>query len=106
MAPWSDDEEYQITWFGINADEVDQELHDTVMAKIAEYSRGAPVRAKVVFLQRTLHDTLDSVGVFRVGDTLYFAALTNSFMVVMDLHYVKNSIISRYLDLDRIIHLG
>ena len=98
MERWNDDNNYNISWYGINANQVPRHLYDNVMAKIAEYTRGPPVRAKVVMIDRIVQDRYDSLGIVRVNGTLYLVALTNMFMIKVDLHYVKNDIVSMFLD--------
>ena len=98
MERWHEERRYNISWYGINATQVTQQLYDEVMDKIREYTRGPPVRAKVVIVQRSVSDTYDSIGILRVRTSLYLVGITNSFLIMVDLHYVKNEIVSMFLD--------
>ena len=98
MERWNEENNYNISWFGINANQVPIELYHDVMVKIVEFTRGPPVRAKVVIIDRIMQDTYDSLGIFRVNGTLYLVGLTNHFMILTDLHYAKNNIVSMFLD--------
>ena len=98
MERWQVDRHYNISWFGINATQVTPQLYEAVMHKIVEYTRGPPVRAKVVVIERSVSDTYDSVGILRVRGSLYLVGITNAFMVMVDLHYVKNELVSMFID--------
>ena len=104
MARWRDDIDYEVLFYGGDYSHIsDGTLHD-INQTIIRYARGAPVRAKVLFLGHVLgRDDEDANAIFHVGNTYYFVAVTSTYMVVMDLHYVRNSMICRYWD--SIIHL-
>ena len=78
MERWNVDSNYNISWFGLNASQVTIDLYNHVMAKITEYTRGPPVRAKVLIVDRIMQDRYDSLGIFRVNGTLYLVGLTNN----------------------------
>ena len=99
MAGWQSASHFDMQFYGDAAADVPDEIFDAVMLKIAEYARGPPVRAKVLLLGHNLgEDEMDAVGTFHVGDTRYFVVMTNAFMIVMDLHFVRNDIIAEFID--------
>ena len=105
MARWGEASDYDMSWYGVRADEVPEEIFNDVMLKIGEYARGAPVRAKVVLAQNTLEDDdMDALCIIEVHGTYYFLVITNAFMLVMDLHYARNNIVAELLE--STIHLS
>ena len=105
MARWRESNEYDMSWYGVGANHVPEEIFNDVMRKIGEYARGAPVRAKVILASHTLaDDDMDALGICEVRGTHYFLVITNAFMLVMDLHYARNEIVASLLD--STIHLS
>ena len=99
MAGWRSASHYDMQFYGDGAADVPDEIFDAVMLKIGEYARGAPMRAKVLLVGHNLaDDDMDAVGICHVGDTRYFLVMTNAFMIVMDLHFVRNDIIAEFID--------
>ena len=52
----------------------------------------------MVIIDRIIQDHYDSLGILRVNGTLYLVGLTNTFLIIMDLHYVNNDIVTMFLD--------
>ena len=105
MARLFQEDMYDISFHGIGFNEIEDDILNDVLVKIGQYARGAPVRAKVILVRHVLpDDDMDALGIFKVGFNYYFVGISNAFMIVMDLHYVKSSLIARYLD--RTIHLA
>ena len=99
MAGWGAASHYDMQFYGDGAGDVPDEIFDAVMLKIGEYARGSPVRAKVILIGHTLDDDdEDAVGIFHVGETRYFVLITSAFLIVMDLHFVRNEIVGEFLD--------
>ena len=98
MERWQVERRYNISWYGINASQVTPQLYEAVMEKIREYTRGPPVRAKVVMIERSVSDRYASLGILRVRTSLYLVGISNAFLIMVDLHYVKNEIVSMFLD--------
>ena len=99
MAGWASSTHYDMQFYGDGARDVSDEIFDAVMLKIGEYCRGAPVRAKVILVGHNLaDDDTDALGIFHVGDTRYFLVMTSAFMIVIDLHFVRNDVIAEFID--------
>ena len=98
-------EGYHITWMGSNVAEIDQAQRQFVMTKIMEYCRGAPVRAKVMHIQNTIEYTEDSIGVCTVHGMLYFLSISDGFLFIIDMHYIKNALIAQLLEINSLIEL-
>ena len=99
MARWRNSTEFEISWHGEGANDVADEIFDLVLEKVRLYARGAPVRAKVILVERTDTDNgSDTLGIVEVNGTHYFLLITNGFLLVMDLHYARNEAVCRLLE--------
>ena len=99
MARWSNSSAYEISMFGDGVNDVSEETCNLVMLKIRQYARGAPVRAKVILVERTdVGDDRDVLGIVEINRTRYFLVITNTFLLVMDLHYARHEVIYRLLE--------
>ena len=88
-----------MSWFGNGAEDVTDEIFQAVARKIGQYALGAPVRAKVMLIERTdVDDSRDVLGIVEVNGTHYFLVITNAFLLVMDLHYARHEAVARLLE--------
>ena len=91
--------EFEMTWIGDGVNEVSAEMVALVEYKLQQYSRGAPVRATVILVERTDTDNgRDTLGIVEVNGTYYFLLITNVFLLIMDLHYARNEAVAHLLD--------
>ena len=63
-------------------------------------------KAKVVQIEVENENEVDAIALTRINGSLYFVGITVGWLVVMDLHYVKNSIIAELWQDNRYINLG
>ena len=98
-------EDSSITWTGRDVDSLTDGQKLFLKDKIHEYARRLPVKAKVVMIEKENQNEPDAIALAKVNETLYFVGITVGWMVIMDLHYVKNSIIAQLWEDNRYINL-
>ena len=95
-----------IRFYGDNAANLEETMKWQIYLMVLSVSRGPPTRAKVVLVENGEHFTENQWLMMRKNDTTYFVGIYPGFVVVMDLHYVKDRIIGHLLHYQQVIDLN
>ena len=94
-----------ITLYGNNAANLREDIKDRIYVKVLAIGRRAPIRAKVALVQNNENFTGDRWLMARINEIVYFVGIFDGLVMLMDLHYVKNIIISYLLEYEVIINV-
>ena len=93
-------------FLGLNEESLTREKKVFLVRKIQSFSRLPPVRAKVVLIENDNVTEEDQIAVAKVNGIHYFIVCLAEYLIVMDLHYVRNDIIAQLLDWNQMVVLN